>query len=254
MLIRRGSRGAVVKSFQQFLIDSNHLNDVADGIAGPKTVAGIKSYQRSKGLTADGMAGRHTQLAASADGWQTDKPKAIQASDEIKRASETTGISERMLMAFERTESGGNPRAIRFEPHLFVRLKPELKGKIPFTPGPKRFSITRGETGRAAFERAYKLDAAAAVKSSSWGLFQVLGGHLIKVHGSPSAGVVAFDKSPRLVSFELVAAWFNANPAAVTAANNLDWEGLVRRYNGPGNVPAYSKILKSHYDKLSNTA
>lgn len=57
--IKSGSRGNLVKVAQLLLIRSGR-SLAADGIFGAKTVSATKSFQKSKGLTADGIIGTNT--------------------------------------------------------------------------------------------------------------------------------------------------------------------------------------------------
>ena len=92
MLIKRGSSGAHVKSFQEFLIVGGFLSGLADGIAGRVTHEAIKLYQGSRGLVADGVAGEKTLSKAREEGWsfkdeptkaQEDAAKALGLSVEV---------------------------------------------------------------------------------------------------------------------------------------------------------------------------
>ena len=47
---------SAVKTLQRMLIDCGHLNDKADGIFGKNTEAAVKAFQKSAGLTVDGIA------------------------------------------------------------------------------------------------------------------------------------------------------------------------------------------------------
>jgi len=254
MTIRRGSRGSEVKSFQTFLISEGLLDDIADGIAGPKTAAAIKAFQTREGLSADGIAGKNTLTAARKLGWDEQVPKSSGGSSSDVAVAEKAGIPVDVLRAFRLTESGGRADAIRFEPHLFLRKRPDLKSQIPFTPGPKNFSVTRSETNKAAFDIAFSLDPEVAVRSASWGLYQVLGGYLLKAYGDPKTAVDKFYKDPETASDMTVAAWFADNPRAVAAANDKDWRELTRRYNGPGNIDRYSAKLESNYQRVVSSA
>ena len=61
-----GSRGEDVRQLQQALIDLGFLKGSADGIYGNKTEAAVRAFQKSAGLTVDGLAGTQTrELAAS---------------------------------------------------------------------------------------------------------------------------------------------------------------------------------------------
>lgn len=195
-----------------------------------------------------------------------------------------TGCPIRFLVGVRAVESGGKPRAVRFEPHIFQRQRPELvveiprdtsveeahpqriaawkAGKIPYTPGrmrsgkPRAASSSREETDRTAFEAARKLDAVAAVLSSSWGSYQQLGGSFPKAldtgpmdtASEANAAVAAFDADPAGVSDKLLGAWLMANPKALAAAKDGDVEEFVRRYNGGPNPGYCEKMRKAFAD------
>ena len=60
---RLGDRGETVKTIQQKLIRWGYLDGTADGIFGSATEAAVKYFQRSNGLSADGIAGAATLKA-----------------------------------------------------------------------------------------------------------------------------------------------------------------------------------------------
>jgi hypothetical protein len=246
-MIKRGSRGERVRSFQQFLIDAGYLDDVADGVAGPLTEAAIRALQQD--LFVDGVAGEHTLEAAKKKGWREPSGGDDPDHDELNRAAAEIGIPPRVLLAVRKTESSGRYNVLRFEPHLYLRKRPDLTGTIPFTPGPRRFSVTRSETNKDAFLFAYGLDKDIAVRSTSFGAYQVLGGYLIAAYGSPAKGWEMFQKEPKVASEKTLIAWFKDNPRAVRAANDLDFTKFAQRYNGMGNYEAYAKKIKKHYDE-----
>lgn len=61
-LVKNGSSGSVTRLLQEKLIALGYScgNAGADGICGSGTVAAIKAYQKAKGLTVDGIAGKNT--------------------------------------------------------------------------------------------------------------------------------------------------------------------------------------------------
>ena len=60
---RLGDRSETVKTIQQKLIRWGYLDGTADGIFGSATEAAVKHFQRSNGLSADGIAGAATLKA-----------------------------------------------------------------------------------------------------------------------------------------------------------------------------------------------
>lgn len=251
-MLRRGSTGPNVRAWQQFLIDQGHLPaNSDDGIFGPKTEQATRIYQTSQGFPStqiDGIAGPLTLGSAHGGGFTG----RAQAPDLIRRTAEGLGIDPDLMRAFVQVESGGRASAVRFEPHLAHRKLGERACCIPYTPQSrmKRWSLVRSETSRAAFDRAYAMheDQAwqwAIIESTSWGLFQVLGRHLIDMFGEDA--VAAYDADEIIVSHALLSKWFHRNPSALSAARKSppDIEKLVRFYNGPANVPKYSAKLRA---------
>ena len=255
-MLRRGSTGPNVRAWQQFLIGAGHLPAHSDdGIFGPRTDQATRRYQASEGFPAtqvDGIAGPLTLGSAHGQGFDGH----AEDHDLVRVTADGLGIDPDLMRAFEIVESGGQANAVRFEPHIAHRKMGERAEQIPYTPKSRsqRWSIVRTETSRGAFDRALAMhdDQAwrqAMIESSSWGLFQVLGSHLIGMFGADDA-VPAFDEDPEIISFALVAGWFRANPQALRAAKNEDVRKLVRLYNGPGQVDAYAGKLTSALAKV----
>lgn len=61
-LVRRGDRGDGVRALQELLVRAGHPVTV-DGIFGPGTERATRDFQASRGLEADGLAGPHTLAA-----------------------------------------------------------------------------------------------------------------------------------------------------------------------------------------------
>ena len=252
-MLRRGSHGPNVRAWQQFLICKGHLPaNSDDGIFGPNTERATASYQRDSGFPIgqiDGIAGPLTLGAAHGDGFSGN----AEPPDLIRKTADGLGIEPNLMRAFVKVESGGRADAVRFEPHLAHRKLGERAQGIPYTPQSRtrRWSLVKTETSRGAFDRALAMHddegwRRAIIESSSFGLFQVLGAHLVRMFGVDEA-VSAFDEEPEVISYALVASWFRSNPRALSIARQSppDIEGLVRRYNGPANVTKYSAKLRA---------
>ena len=155
-----------------------------------------------------------------------------------QQLADLAGIPLRILLAIRSVESSGNPRAVRFEPHLFHRDTSNIftTSQVPWTRSRGPVSLVSSETNRAAFERAFRLDPVNAVTSTSWGPYQVLGGHLLSVRGpNPATAVVAFDANPLPVGEEMFVSWMRSGDRgrdARAAANVGDIEALAELYNG----------------------
>ena len=62
-LVKVGSQGSEVRAVQTKLTELGFFKDKIDGIFGSKTKAAVIAFQKSKGLTADGIAGTKTLAA-----------------------------------------------------------------------------------------------------------------------------------------------------------------------------------------------
>lgn len=61
--VRNGSTGVYAKTLQVYLNDLGYPCGKADGIAGEKTIAALKAFQKDAGLNADGICGAKTWKA-----------------------------------------------------------------------------------------------------------------------------------------------------------------------------------------------
>ena len=154
------------------------------------------------------------------------------------------GIPVNVMRAFRLIESvPKGPSAIRFEPHLWYR---DLQYDPPngFTRNEEVvYSKVPSETNKSAFLAAYAINKEIATKSTSFGLYQVLGGIAIKEYGSAESFWTAFTSDPLEASNKLVVAWFKSNKSAVSAANSLNFTKLAELYNG-------KQQAKHYYDAL----
>jgi len=161
--------------------------------------------------------------------------------------AQESGVSVPALRAIRQIESGGNPRAIRFETRVFR----------------DRTGRTVEGSNRAAFERAYALDPLEAVNSTSWGWFQVMGFHgFPAMYGGPAEAVRAFDADPEAVSLALFKRWMSRPSEqarrAKEAAARLDFARFAAAYNGCSLEPGashpcdrYESRMRAAYERAA---
>lgn len=148
-----------------------------------------------------------------------------------------TGVSVPALIAIRTVESGGNPRAVRFETRVFR----------------ERTGRTVEGHDRAAFERAYEINPLEAVNSTSWGWYQVMGFHgFPALYGGPAQAVRAFDADPGGVGIRLFELWMSRPSADVAkrAAARLDFARFAAAYNGCSLEPGASHPCTTYETRM----
>ena len=93
-----GSRGEDVRQLQQALIDLGFLKGSADGIFGSKTEAAVRAFQKSAGLSVDGLAGTQTRelavsKATASNGSATPTPVSQSTPVPVQPSSPTIGTA-----------------------------------------------------------------------------------------------------------------------------------------------------------------
>lgn len=150
----------------------------------------------------------------------------------------------------------GRPK-ILFEAHIFSRLT----GHRYDASHPNISSTTWNRAlyrgGAVEYPRmseAMVLDEAAALKSASWGLFQILGENCGPA-GYSSVQNMAADMVVGGEPAHLAAmARFLAVRGLVDPLRRCDWQAFARGYNGPGQVADYAGRLAAAYAKHSKEA
>jgi len=184
------------------------------------------------------------------------RAKATEA--ELRQLAAQFNVELAALLAVAEVESGplggfdanGRP-LILFEPHLFSRhtqrrydashptISYQRAGSRPYP----RTQNERWAQLRAAFE----LDPEAAVSSTSWGRFQMLGQYFSAVgYGSATEFIAAMSKS-ELAEYQSLLA-FAVSRNLLDEIQRLDFAGFARGYNGPGYMQfRYDEKMRAAY-------
>tara|TARA_R100000005_G_C4996261_1_gene203108 strand:- start:1380 stop:2654 length:1275 start_codon:yes stop_codon:yes gene_type:complete len=182
--------------------------------------------------------------------------------------AERLGLDPNVLLAISRVESGGiGADALRFEPHLFLKEQPNAS--IPYTRGdsncPDNWTRAGGcvpfvsyqpeETGQAAFEKAYAINPQAALKSTSFGSFQVIPfKELSYLSENPEQFLTKFREDPLALSYELLEARLTTPSNGVdmiSAAKRGDWTAFAVGYNGTQQAKhGYDAKLQATYNLI----
>jgi hypothetical protein len=170
----------------------------------------------------------------------------------IKAVAKTeTGSSGPYFRPGQDLAAGDDPvPAILFERHLFHRA---TQGKYDES-HPRISNSTQGGYGAKALQyeklmEAYALDPNAALRSASWGRFQILGLNF-KATGFQNVQEYVESVSESEVN-QLLAfvAFIKVDPVLRKAICNKDWHGFAVRYNGPAQQ-GYDAIIERNYRDL----
>ena len=180
--IKLGSSGDEVLILQKKLKNHGYLTITESGVFDEAVHKAVLSFQRTRGLVIDGIVGLKT--------WEElDKIGKLNENDFI-RCANSIGTDIFTIKAVCEIESGGSgfispgkPK-ILFEGHIFWK---ELK-KAGLNPENythdnedilyKSWDRTKYHGGSSEYdklERAINIDRCCALKSASWGLFQIMG-------------------------------------------------------------------------------
>ena len=175
-------------------------------------------------------------------------PRTPLADADFTAAAAKLACDVAAIRAVAKVESSRSPfddlgrPTILYERHLFDRLTGgRFRGQHPDLSNPEAGGYGTFASQYGKLERAYALDADAALKACSWGMFQILGEN----HVDAGFGTVAdYVKAMCQTAAEHLKAFVSfilANPGMHTALRNRDWAGFARRYNGPA-------FHKNNYD------
>lgn len=155
---------------------------------------------------------------------------------------------ETMGKAFD---DNGRP-TILFERHHFHR---HTGGKYDAT-NPTISNATAGGYGKFSaqydkLEEAYKLDEEAALKSASWGRFQIMGSnHAASGFDTVRAFVLAMTRS-EAAHLDAFVSFVDSNKTRVKALRDKDWATFAKMYNGAGYAKGgYDVNMKNAYDAI----
>lgn len=190
--------------------------------------------------------------------------KAVLTSQDFADAAALLGASPAAVRAVREVEAprgGFNPDGTPvtlFEGHQFYRLtngKFRIKAPDLCHPGwTRQFYGKNWQAEKDRLERACELDREAALKSASWGMFQIMGFN----HGQCGfPGVQAFVNAMYAGEREQLLAFvkFVQITGLAPALRSRNWEGFARGYNGPGHAKnQYAPKLAAAFKKFEALA
>lgn len=254
--LQHGDRGQAVLQLQKQL-NAQGAKLFADGDFGDKTEAAVRAYQLKVGLVADGIAGPKT-LAALAG---TDCRKLLRNAT-LVAAAERLGVELAVVYAVNEVESSGagfldngKPK-ILFERHVMYqrlalpraegddaetlqRHADDLAALHPHLVNKRPGGYAGGSAEHQRLAQARMLDATSADESTSWGAFQIMGYHAERLGYASVADFVSRMARDENEQFEAFVRFIEADPALHKALKGKKWAQFAKAYNGP----AYARNL-----------
>jgi len=220
--------------------------------------AGVGAIDLGPGLQVGAIPAAQLSLASLVARDRT----PLSAAD-VAAAAGRLGVEEAAIRAVVQIESAGagfgpdGRPLILFDPGVFSALT-----GARFDASNPAVSMSRIRSGAlganqaerwAKLEEAYGLDAEAALKATSWGLFQIAGSSHRDAGAADVFGFVqdqAHSEQRQLAGFEAVI----RSKGLADELRNQDWDGFARVYNGENGVARYAQTLGEAYVRAKREA
>jgi N-acetylmuramidase len=236
-----------------------------DGNFGQQTLAGIVAYQSAvmNMPVPDGILSPNgptfAKLVASAPASSSaasgsvpallqpqDMPSSVLQAADFAAAAGVLQCEVAAIQAVATVETGaqgafdaqGRP-TILFERHYFSRLtggaydatNPDISNTVPGGYGP--FSAQYPKMIRAATLDPNGGTLDAALRSASWGMFQIMGDNFKGAGYSNAEDFIAALRTGSGAHLNAFVKFIMADPVKLTAIRAKNWAGFAARYNGP---------------------
>lgn len=256
--LRAGDHGADVTVLQTRLGRHGFLI-LADGWFGPATEAAVRAFQRANDQVADGIAGPRTQAALLG---QIDTRGLTQRDiDNAAALLDCDPVAINAVIEVESPRSGFLPDGrvvILFERHVFWKqlaaagIDPTSVHAPCSILSQQRGGYVGGVGEWPRLFQARDIQPAAAYESCSWGRFQIMGYHAAAL-GYVDA-IAMSDDFARGEGHQLAAfvKFVQLDPDMLKALRGRKWAAFARLYNGPAYADnLYDTKLAAAYKRHS---
>jgi len=248
-LLKVGQSGFAVSDLQKRLRNAGY--DVSiDGAFGPATKDVVIKFQKDKGLSPDGIAGRNTLMALN----ESQVSGKYLTQDQLLNFASELEVDIPTLLAVPQIESrckgflnSGKP-IILYERHIMYRTLPDYgirpedypdyPGLINKSPG----GYTGYESEWVRLENAMAICKEAAYESTSWGITQIMGFHWDALGFKSPSDFVRHMAESEINQMDCFVRFLKLNPVMFKAFKEKNAPVFAHHYNGP----AYAK---NEYDK-----
>lgn len=248
--LRYDDRSLAVRDLQRKL-NARGAKLADDGHYGAATEAAVRDFQRKVDLVADGIAGPKTLAAL-----QGAESQLLLKDSDITAAAQRLGVPAAAVYALNEVESKGRgfldngKPVILFERHIMYRQLQvartpdadqaalqqralQLAAQFPALVNAKYGGYAGGTAEHQRLASARQLDDTAALESASWGAFQVMGFWWQRLgYASVQEFVAAMSRS-EAEHLEAFVRFVETDPALHKALKALKWATVASLYNGP---------------------
>lgn len=256
LTLRHGSKGQDVQQLQ-WALNATGAKLVPDGDFGAATEQAVRAYQLKKGLVADGIAGPKTLAAlAGAD------CSRLLSNATLVAAAKRLGVDLASVYAVNEVESNGagflangKPK-ILYERHVMharlclvrnegddstalIARADQLAAQHPNLVNRAPGGYAGGTAEHQRLANARYIDTLAANESASWGAFQIMGYHAERLGYASVDEFITLMHRSEADQFEAFVRFIEKDAALLKALKAKKWAEFARRYNGP----AYARNL-----------
>lgn len=249
--LRHGDRGQDVRTLQTRLNDRIKAGLDTTGLFDDATEAAVRAFQLIAGLVDDGVVGPKTQAALTGQ-----STALLLGAGSLAAAAQRLGLPLATVYAVNEVESAGSgflgngrPK-ILFERHQMYRqlctprhpdddvaaLKrhaDELAAQSPSLINSKPGGYAGGTAEHQRLAQARLIDDTAALESTSWGAFQIMGYHATRLGYESVQAFAAAMASGEPAQFDAFARFIEADAALLKALKGRKWDQFAKLYNGP---------------------
>ena len=265
--IKLNSTGFDVLYLQYLLKKKGYNNIYDDGIFGPSTEAAVRNFQSAQGLVVDGIVGPSTwKKLVCILNIKDDKLSGLDYNEMAVKYD----LEVAVIKAVREVESGsygsflsdGYP-PILFEGHIFWRQL-ENEGLYPedyeegnwdvLYPTWTKQHYKGGLKEYDRLDKAMKINKIAALKSASWGMFQIMGFNYESCGCKSVDEFITRMKCSEKEQLDMFMQ-FIINNKLDKYLRVHNWAGFAKRYNGPGYAQnKYDTKLEQAYNKYKKEA
>lgn len=252
----KGDTGADVRELQARLISAGYSVE-RDGWFGDNTEAAVRDFQRKVFLVADGIAGPKTIAALSG------RSSSLHLGQtDVDAAAEMLGVPVAAVMAVNEVESrgegflNGNP-IVLFERHVMHKRlaeagkdADEMARRYPNLVNPKRGGYQGGAQEWYRLNLARQIDQVIAKESASWGAFQIMGYHWRALGYDSIDEFVSAMSRNEAAQLDAFVRFIMSEDGLHKALKARKWADFAKGYNGPAyKENLYDTKLQRAYER-----